>query len=39
VRLSKYISIVAGYNGRRETIFTGKQITDHELKVETRAFF
>lgn len=39
VRLSKYISLVAGYNGRRETIFSGKQITDHELKIETRAFF
>ena len=39
VRLSKYISLVAGYNGRRETIFTGKRITDHELKIETRAFF
>jgi hypothetical protein len=39
VRLSRYISLVASYNGRRETVFTGKRITDHELKIETRAFF
>jgi hypothetical protein len=39
VRLSRYISLVAGYNGRRETVFSGNRITDHELKIETRAFF
>jgi len=39
VRLSKYISLVSAYNGRRETVFSGKRITDHELKIETRAFF
>ncbi len=39
IRLSRYISFVAGYNGRRETVFSGRRITDHELKVETRAFF
>jgi hypothetical protein len=39
VRLSRYISLVAGYNGRRETLFSGRRITDHELKIETRAFF
>jgi hypothetical protein len=38
-RLSKYISLVASYNGRRETVYSGRRITDHELKVETRAFF
>jgi len=39
LRLSRYISLVAAYNGRRETVFSGLRITDHELKVETRAFF
>jgi hypothetical protein len=38
-RLSRYISLIAAYNGRRETVFSGARITDHELKVETRAFF
>jgi hypothetical protein len=39
LRLSRYISLVAAYNGRKETVFSGRRITDHELKVETRAFF
>jgi hypothetical protein len=39
IRLSKYISLVAAYNGRREKVFSGNEITDHELKLETRAFF
>jgi hypothetical protein len=39
IRLAKHISLVASYNGRRETVFSGKRITDHELKMETRAFF
>jgi hypothetical protein len=39
IRLAKHISLVAAYNGRRETVFSGNRITDHELKVETRAFF
>jgi hypothetical protein len=39
IRLSRYISLVAAYNGRRETVFSGREITDHELKMETRAYF
>jgi hypothetical protein len=39
IRLAKHISLVAAYNGRRETVYSGKRITDHELKMETRAFF
>jgi hypothetical protein len=39
IRLAKHISLVAAYNGRRETVYSGSRITDHELKVETRAFF
>jgi hypothetical protein len=39
IRLAKHISLVVAYNGRRETVFSGLRITDHELKMETRAFF
>jgi hypothetical protein len=39
IRVSKYISIIAAYNGRTETVFSGQRITDHELRLETRAFF
>jgi hypothetical protein len=39
IRLAKHISLVAAYNGRRETVYSGRRITDHELKIETRAFF
>jgi hypothetical protein len=39
VRLSQRITLVGTYQGRSEKTFTGKQIVDHDFKVETRAFF
>lgn len=39
LRVWKYVSVVATYQGRRETVFSGTRLTDHELRVETRAFF
>lgn len=39
LRFSKVISLLATYQGRSETTFTGQRIIDHELTVETRAFF
>lgn len=38
-RFSKVISFLATYQGRAERTFTGQRIVDHELTVETRAFF
>jgi hypothetical protein len=39
VRLVRVISIVATYRGRSETTFTGSRVTEHELRLETRALF
>ena len=39
LRLSKVISLLGTYQGRAEKTFSGKRIVDHELTVETRAFF
>lgn len=39
VRVSKYITIVAAYQGRNETTFVGDRVTEHELRLETRAYF
>lgn len=39
VRLSQRITLVATYQGRSEKTFTGKQIVDHDFKIETRAYF
>jgi 3',5'-cyclic AMP phosphodiesterase CpdA len=39
LRVSKVISLLATYQGRAEKTFSGKRIVDHELTVETRAFF
>jgi hypothetical protein len=39
VRVSKSISLVTTYDGRSELSFLGKRIIEHNLKVETRAYF
>ena len=39
LRLSKVISLLGTYQGRAEKTFSGQRIVDHELTVETRAFF
>jgi len=39
LRISKVISLLGTYQGRAETTFSGQRIVDHELTVETRAFF
>ncbi len=39
VRISKLISLVSTYFGRSEKGFLGKMIVEHNLKVETRAYF
>lgn len=39
VRLSQRITLVAAYQGRSEKTFTGKQVVDHDFKIETRAYF
>ena len=39
IRVSKTISIIASYQGRSETTFSGVRISENELRLETRAFF
>ncbi len=39
LRLSKVISLLGTYQGRSEKGFSGARIVDHELTVETRAYF
>ncbi len=39
LRLSKVISLLGTYQGRSEETFSGSRIVDHELTVETRAYF
>lgn len=39
LRISRVISVIATYQGRRETTFSGARITEHELRLETRAYF
>jgi hypothetical protein len=39
LRFSKVISLLATYQGRSERAYSGERIVDHELTVETRAFF
>ncbi|MFH1755249.1 MAG: hypothetical protein ABIA59_06055 [Candidatus Latescibacterota bacterium] len=39
VRLAQRITLLATYQGRSEKTFTGKQIVDHDFKIETRAYF
>lgn len=39
LRLSRIISIFATYSGRNEVVFSGNRITEHEFRLETRAYF
>lgn len=39
LRLSRMISIFATYSGRNEVVFSGRRVTEHEFRLETRAYF
>ena len=39
LRISKIISVYATYSGRNETVFSGNRVTEHEFRLETRAYF
>jgi len=39
LRVSRMISIYGTYGGRNETVFSGREITEHEFRLETRAYF
>lgn len=39
IRVTRTITIVAAYQGRSEKTFTGSRVNEHELRLETRAFF
>ena len=39
LRVSKIISIYATYSGRNEQVFSGRRVTEHEFRLETRAYF
>ena len=39
LRISKIISIYGTYSGRNETVFSGRRVTEHEFRLETRAYF
>lgn len=39
LRFSKVISLLATYQGRSERAYSGERIVDHELTMETRAYF
>lgn len=39
LRLNKWISFLATYEGRNEDTFLGNRITEHDFRIETRAFF
>jgi hypothetical protein len=39
IRLSSIISIFATYTGRNEIVFSGRRVTEHEFRLETRAYF
>lgn len=38
-RVSKVISIYATYSGRNEEVFSGRRVTEHDFRLETRAYF
>lgn len=38
-RISKMISIYATYSGRNEEVFSGQRVTEHDFRLETRAYF
>ncbi len=39
LRISKIISVYGTYLGRNETVFSGNRVTEHEFRLETRAYF
>jgi hypothetical protein len=39
IRVSKIISIYATYSGRNEEVFSGRRVTEHDFRLETRAYF
>jgi hypothetical protein len=39
LRVTDMITIVAAYQGRSEKTFSGARVNEHELRLETRAFF
>ncbi len=39
LRLTRIITIFATYSGRNEIVFSGRRITEHEFRLETRAYF
>jgi hypothetical protein len=39
LRISKFISVYATYAGRNERVFSGQRVTEHEFRLETRAYF
>jgi hypothetical protein len=39
VRISRIISIYATYSGRNEEVFSGRRVTEHDFRLETRAYF
>lgn len=39
LRISRIISIFATYSGRNEVVFSGRRVTEHEFRLETRAYF
>ena len=39
LRVSKIISIYATYSGRNEEVFSGQRVTEHDFRLETRAYF
>ncbi|HEX5131996.1 MAG TPA: hypothetical protein VFX92_05875 [Candidatus Krumholzibacteria bacterium] len=39
LRISRVISIFATYSGRNERVFSGRRVTEHEFRLETRAYF
>jgi hypothetical protein len=38
-RISKIISIYDTYSGRIEEVFSGRRVTEHDFRLETRAYF
>jgi len=39
VRVSRIITVFATYSGRSERVFSGKLVTEHDFRLETRAYF
>jgi hypothetical protein len=39
LKVSRFISVVSTYEGRSEDTFLGNRITEHDFRIETRAFF